>query len=645
MSLDEKIEQKGVLEPNATLSEDAAEAKRGVRSLLQGVHGVASGVGSLAHSASSAYRHLTDRFITPIERVVETGATFTGLNLLLSGGIYLLNSGAQHALETLVGQGGAQHLHHVADGGPLEVGYKTALYALAYGIANLGLPGKLREGKPAILRKGFIKEVSKKVWQRARKPPSWGKHLKTWALAAALGYVALGNTGSTLVKKVDHFLSGKRAQEVAVDIKTQVDNLEKLLELTSYKAKPEDAQRIEKTVEKIQKHNPDYSYSDPVSKTTEVINRRLGTSMTPEQLVFLSRMVYFEGAVKESYDGYVSIANVIMNRYKFDLWQTEHGKPRRFSSSSPKNSPFAVGFNHNRRGSFEFCAIPAHPTYFYEHPNNPAMSIYGTDEQGNPTLRVAVGQMNKQRAARSYKALVDVLLGNVGDNTNGATFYQNPRATSGRNSLESWLRWARITSRAPWTAHVFLRPKDDAGAWRAIEFPTAATQAAYNQPTTNPITNTPTPSPETTAGFRALRTNRHGEEVFPYTVQKGDTAAAIARKFNSWDDHHGDRYQNATPRSVRTSRGRPVGSRIHPGQKVYVCVPPEHARRSALDESLLPQLAEPSSPTWEAMEAVSDRYERAALLDPGLRKEIELAASGLRKVGEREYLLPRIESA
>jgi len=633
MSLDEEIEQRGVLEPNATLSEDAAEAKRGIRSLLQGLHGVASGVGSLVHSASSAYRHLTDRFITPIERVVETGATFTGLNLLLSGGIYLLNSGAQHALETLVGQDGAQHLHHIADGGPLEVGYKTALYALAYGIANLGLPGKLREGKPAILRKGFIKEVSKKVWQRARKPPSWGKHLKTWALAAALGYVALGNTGSTLVQKADHLLSGRRAQEVAVDIKTQVDNLEKLLELTSYEAKPEDAQRIEKTVERIQQPNPSYPYTDPVSKTTEAINKRLGTSMTPEQLVFLNRMVYFEGAVNESYDGYVSIVNVIMNRYKFDLWQTEHGKPRRFSSSSSKDSPFAVGFNHNKRGSFEFCAIPAHPTYFYEHPNNPAMSIYGTDENGNPTLRVAVGQMNKRRAARSYKALIEVLLGNADDNTNGATFYQNPRATKGRNSLQSWLKWARITTRAPWTAHVFLRPKDDAGAWRSVEFPRAPPKAAaYNQPTTSPTTSTPSPSQKIEAGFRPLRTNRHGEEVFPYTIQEGDTAAEIAREFNSWDDQHGDHYQNATQRSVRTRRGRPVGSRIHPGQKVYVCVPPEHTRRSALDESLLPQLVDPLSQTWEAMESVSARYERAALLDPGLREEIGLAASGLRKV-------------
>jgi soluble lytic murein transglycosylase-like protein len=70
--------------------------------------------------------------------------------------------------------------------------------------------------------------------------------------------------------------------------------------------------------------------------------------------------------------------------------------------------------------------------------------------------------------------------------------------------------------------------------------------------------------------YNYLRNNSEGKQVFRYEVVEGDNPTLIARDFNRWDKDNGDSSGNIIYSDVVDKNGRYAGSKIKPGQKVYV---------------------------------------------------------------------------
>jgi|TARA_B100001971_G_scaffold196081_1_gene203537 hypothetical protein len=70
--------------------------------------------------------------------------------------------------------------------------------------------------------------------------------------------------------------------------------------------------------------------------------------------------------------------------------------------------------------------------------------------------------------------------------------------------------------------------------------------------------------------YNYLRDNSEGNQVFRYNVVEGDNPTLIARNFNEWDDSNGDLSENAIYSSIVDKNRNYIGSKIKPGQKVYV---------------------------------------------------------------------------
>lgn len=467
--------------PNKDLKADAIEAREGIGLLLTSMK-------KISHSVASGYRNLIDPIKPRLDKVVDSTALFTGLNLGLSLGIHTFNQYSHNILTSLFGSEGISHFDQLVQSNTaLEIAYKVPLYGIIYGIANFGLLKNISK-RANIFTKGVIGELTKRVFKRETRP-SWPNHLKTWAIAGAAAIVLSGGISGevSLVRRIDNYLSGKRATEVVAQLQGVGQSFIDFIQETGYEAPSEETRALAGSIDTIvnasisgKRLNKDFPYNDRVSQDTKRINKRLGCNMSPEQIVYLSRLIYFEGGfdrkagnnINKLRKGMEAISSVILNRYYFDNASESAGKGRYFDlrrNGKREKSPFGVGFKHgkNRFGSntWQFTCIRDHPTYFYEHEEDPNMSIYGTDTTGNPILRVGVGKMNKERADIAYNALVDVLLGRRKDSTKGSLFYMNPRAVDKNNSPEKW-RKRGLTDTVTINSHLFFTYKNSGIDWQ-----------------------------------------------------------------------------------------------------------------------------------------------------------------------------------
>jgi hypothetical protein len=178
---------------------------------------------------------------------------------------------------------------------------------------------------------------------------------------------------------------------------------------------------------------------------------------TPAQLVYITRVVYFEGAydskardVEDIKAGLVGITSVMYNRYLFDINRERNGLPRVFSKDG--GNLFDVVF-HNAPNKFggvtwQFSAIPDNVSYF----------------SSDQTLTLDTGKMNADRTLLCYDALIAVLMGKNPDNTNAALFYQNPSRADSHN--RDW-KSRGLDDVKEINSHVFFRPDNLSESWRA----------------------------------------------------------------------------------------------------------------------------------------------------------------------------------
>ena len=171
-------------------------------------------------------------------------------------------------------------------------------------------------------------------------------------------------------------------------------------------------------------------------KSKELIKR--GLIDNPEELVYLSRVVYFEGGfdnkAKSNDDlrkGMEAISSVMYNRMKFDESQSRKGEKRTFTKKDG-DDVFDVAFRHGKNRfngiTWQFSCVKDHPKYFYEHEGKTNWDMY---EGGK--LNVAVGNMDERRANIAYESVINVLFEKSRDPTKGALFYQNYAASDKHN--------------------------------------------------------------------------------------------------------------------------------------------------------------------------------------------------------------------
>ena len=139
-----------------------------------------------------------------------------------------------------------------------------------------------------------------------------------------------------------------------------------------------------------------------------------GYRLTEEELVFLSRILYFEegtfiqknkqGLTKDDIqEGYEAIASVLLNRYEFDTKNNSH----KFHNSGIKLIDYALKER-------QFDAIKNYPDSFTKESLR--------DENGKLTL--GSNPWGQQSREIAYNALVRVLSGQVEDRTFGSLYYK-----------------------------------------------------------------------------------------------------------------------------------------------------------------------------------------------------------------------------
>ena len=151
------------------------------------------------------------------------------------------------------------------------------------------------------------------------------------------------------------------------------------------------------------------SFSSSLEEQTSFLNERFSYALSAEDLVYLTRILYFEGAFDahattedELRLGYDAIASVIKNRWAFDQ---EH-KSNKFGGKK--------GLRGVAENDYAFSCVRDNPAYFAEK------SFYETKNE----FSLIYGQMNFSRTELAYASFVAILSETREDPTDSATFYK-----------------------------------------------------------------------------------------------------------------------------------------------------------------------------------------------------------------------------
>jgi hypothetical protein len=329
---------------------------------------------------------------------------------------------------------------------------KTAIYCSIYGFANLAI----------------ILPAAKRLFNR-RSVPSWKNHLKTWTIVS-IGLIAWTSGGvkqdynrikwrvlnadgffDTIgavfdprnFRTIDRYMSGAKTSQIA----------KHAWGVFGYRSNKTIAREIEHECRRIRKRH--VTTPTKISKDAAPLIRR-GLIDNPAQLIYITRVIYFEGAfdakAKDLADikaGLTGIASVIYNRYVFDQANEKSGRPRAFSNKGANLYDIVFHRAPNKYGSitWQFSAIAKNASYF----------------NGNRPLSLASGKINPDRALLCYEILMEVLAGKRSDNTKAALFYQNPRYVDRYN--RNW-KSRGLDDVTTINSHVFFRPNRLSENWR-----------------------------------------------------------------------------------------------------------------------------------------------------------------------------------
>ncbi|MFH1972771.1 MAG: hypothetical protein ABIJ18_04820 [archaeon] len=201
---------------------------------------------------------------------------------------------------------------------------------------------------------------------------------------------------------------------------------------------PEEIQKAKWTPESVpRKVSTEEILEMPLEEAAETINRVYGYNLTAKDLIYLSRLLYFEAGsdpktiVDRKYseekvkEGYQGIMNVIKNRNDFDLSQ---GRFTRFNCTHEKRfgdgTLISVVIDHKR----EWNAIEDNKFYFSNWSLDKALNDGDVMTPQRLKLKDAVNQKQRQEVSErvnwAYEVVIGVLNQDLEDNTNGAITYR-----------------------------------------------------------------------------------------------------------------------------------------------------------------------------------------------------------------------------
>lgn len=396
------------------------------------------------------YRSATDWIKPTIDKAIDPIAIFVGANMALSMVIYYAHAEMIYPALFWISDG---TLYRLIDSSAwIEFIFKSIMYITIYGVANFAI----------------IVPMASKAMQKVSRP-SWTNHIKTWAIIS-IGIIAWTNGGiqqdyyqikwriknangfidtigaifdPTNFRTIDRYVSGLKSSQMT----------RQAWGLFGYPSSKAIAGEIERECRRLRQRN--VRTPTKIAKDAAPLIKK-GLIDNPAQLIYITRVIYFEGAfdpkarsLADIKAGLTGIASVIYNRYLFDKANEKTGRPRAFSDKGANLYDIVFQRAPNNHGSitWQFSAIAKNASYF----------------NGNRPVSLASGKINADRALLCYEILMEVLMEKRSDNTKAALFYQNPRHVDRYN--RNW-KSRGLDDVAKINSHVFFRPNRLSENWR-----------------------------------------------------------------------------------------------------------------------------------------------------------------------------------
>lgn len=396
------------------------------------------------------YRTATDWAKPKIDQVIDPIAILVGANMVLSILVFYASTEIVQPLFFEIWDG--KPYRFIDDHSWIKFIIKSSMYCSIYGFVNLAV----------------ILPVAKRLFNR-RSVPSWKNHLKTWTILS-IGLIAWTSGGvkqdynriKWRVKKADGFFNTIGAVFDHSNFRT-IDRYMSGVKTNQmarhawgvfgYRTNKAVAKEIANECRRIRKRK--VTTPANIAKDAVPLIKR-GLIDNPAQLIYISRVIYFEGAydtkAKSLADvkaGLAGIASVMYNRYIFDTANEKAGRLRAFSNKGANLYDIVFHRAPNKYGSitWQFSAVPMNASYF----------------NGKRPLTLSPGKINTDRALLCYEILMEVLMEKRNDNTKAALFYQNPRYVDRYN--RDW-KSRGLDDVTKINSHVFFRPNRLSENWR-----------------------------------------------------------------------------------------------------------------------------------------------------------------------------------
>lgn len=163
----------------------------------------------------------------------------------------------------------------------------------------------------------------------------------------------------------------------------------------------------------------DQMIASGIEKAAQTLRETYHKEVAPGDLIYLSRLLFYEAGA-EPVEGIKAVIEVILNRWKFDNGQSSLGIPTNISGE--KRFGDGTLMSIIKDNPLEFNAIGANPKDF--------QTKSFKDKNGEYKLSPNPDAQVQTRIELCYQVVLEVLMGNSSDPTEGALFYHNPNTST-----------------------------------------------------------------------------------------------------------------------------------------------------------------------------------------------------------------------
>ncbi len=162
-----------------------------------------------------------------------------------------------------------------------------------------------------------------------------------------------------------------------------------------------------------------------IEKAAQTLRETYHQEVAPEDLIYLTRLLYKESgsngeSPEELKTGLEGVMHVIHNRWKFDNQKLGVGIPNNLTGKKRFGDGSLMSIIKDN--PIEFSAIGANPDYFQKESFK--------DRKGEYKLSPNSDAQVETRVELCYQVVLEVLMGNSSDPTEGALFYHNPNTST-----------------------------------------------------------------------------------------------------------------------------------------------------------------------------------------------------------------------